>query len=185
MIIGICGVARSGKDTTYNLFNKALLKRNKTSERFAFADQIKYELKPLLEENFNINPFDCDDDTKEKIRPLMVAYGTHLARALDENHWIKRLSQRIKSKSIADYQFITDVRYENEINFLRSNFDKSYIIYVEREGFKPINEEEEINCPKLRSRSDYVINWPSFNEAESEGYPYVEKIINEELKDRQ
>ncbi len=183
MIIGICGVARSGKDTTYNLFNEVLSSQGKSCERFAFADQIKEELKPLLEENFNINPFDCDDDTKEKIRPLMVAYGTYLARALDKNHWIKRLSRKIQSDSTADYQFITDVRYENEINFLRSNFKKSYIIYVEREGFKAINEEEEENCPKLKNKSDYIIKWPSFREAETEGIPYIKKIINEKFKD--
>lgn len=186
MIVGICGVARCGKDTTYNIFNEILSKKGKTCRRFAFADQIKEELKPLLESNFDINPFDCDNETKEKIRPLMVAYGTHLARSLDENHWIKKLSKNIQSQPNTDYKFITDVRYENEINFLRSNFKNSYIIYVEREGFNPMNEEEEENCPKLKSRADYIIKWPSFKKPElKEGAPYIQKIIDEKFKNRQ
>lgn len=184
MIIGVSGYARSGKDTFFEILKRELSGSKKVS-RVALADCIKEDLKPLLTENFNIDPFNCTDDQKNIIRPLMVTYGTHVARKLNKNHWINKIKQKlIKNESLGCISVITDVRYMNEQTFLKENFNNSIFVHISRIGFGPANKEEEINTPKLKINSDYEISWKSFSSSNEEGEPFVKSFINERIKKR-
>ena len=184
MIIGISGCARSGKDTFYKIFKK-IYSKHKTINRIAFADQIKEDLKPLLFSNFEIDPFSCSDKEKEIIRPLMVSYGTHVARSLDENFWIKKVKNKIiHNQNNNIISVITDIRYENEQIFLQKNFKNVHLVHINRLDFGPANEEEEKNIPILQSNSDYEIHWESFTNSEDEGIPFIESFINDRIKIR-
>lgn len=184
MIIGISGFARSGKDTFYNIFKKIYPKRDLIS-RIAFADQIKEDLKPLLISNFKIDPFKCSDKEKEIIRPLMVSYGTHVARSIDKDFWIKKVEPKITHNQNNNLiSVITDIRYENEQNFLKKNFENVHLVHINRFNFGPANEEEERNIPILRSNSDYEIHWKSFINSDDEGIPFIESFINDRIKTR-
>lgn len=184
MIIGISGVARSGKDTFFKLLSDSL--RNlkfPECKRLAFADEIKKELNELTIKNFNIDCFNISDKDKEIVRPLMVAYGTNLARALNKNHWIDRIKPELESNySSGLISVITDVRYENEQWFIKNHFPKSLNVHIHRYGFEAANEEEAENDPKLKRNSDYQISWKSFTNDDSEGLPFIEGFINEKLR---
>ena len=84
-LIGIAGFARSGKDTFYQRSAQLLSKEGYKSTRIAFADALKNELNELLLSNIGISAFTEEDQEKDLIRPLLVTYGTHLRRHLNES----------------------------------------------------------------------------------------------------
>jgi hypothetical protein len=183
MIIGVSGVARSGKDTFYNLLCKCMEADGMYFKRFAFADKLKADIRLLLKNNFNIDIYNCSDEDKEKVRPLMVTYGK-LAREIDEQYWINKLMPQILSYKDPRTPVITDVRYENEQLYLKKRFDNCINIYISRVNFNPANEEEALNDPKLKENADYTLHWGTFNRSEDEGIPQVQKFINERIKRR-
>jgi hypothetical protein len=187
MVIGISGAARSGKDTFFYLLNEKMKKMNFSCNRSAFADNIKQELKDVILNNFGIDVFNPSEKEKNLIRPLLVAYGTDLGRALDENIWIKRILPKIKKEQKQQdvISVITDIRYPNEQNFLRNTFNNFQSVHIERFNCPPANKEEKTNNPKLRKNSDYIISWGDFNGNYSIGDPFIDGFINERIKIRQ
>ena len=188
MVIGLAGAARSGKDTFYKLFSNELKERI-LCERLAFADELKKDLRPLLLEKFNIDPLDASDTEKDLIRPLLVAYGTDLARNIDREYWVKKISKKIKVNKLRDPLYwketifvVTDVRYPNESDWIKS-FKESIMIYIERDGILPANKEESQNCPILKRHSDHIVSWPTYNNGETnERINLVKSFINEKIK---
>ncbi len=164
MIIGISGCARSGKDLFFNLLNNKLNSKFNL-KRFAFADELKNDLSILLKQNFDIDVMNPTPEEKELIRPLLVCYGTDIARKINKNYWIQKIEPKIieNSKIENSIAVLTDVRYINEQLFVKNNFKKSINVHIERKGFKPINEEEEKNNPILKESSDYQIVWSDYN----------------------
>lgn len=92
MLLGLCGLARSGKDSFYNLINKS---STKDFNRYAFADELKKECFHFVMRNTELSVFSEDPQVKKLIRPLLVAYGTNLRRAINPNCWIDRLEPQI------------------------------------------------------------------------------------------
>lgn len=164
-IIGISGYARSGKDTFYNRSALHLKSRNLESARYAFADALKEELDALLKEHVGISSFTEQDKEKELIRPLLVTYGTELRRRLDPNCWINKIKSRVLTDADqGKYVFITDVRFENEAQWVKSQGGS--MVYVERAGIKPANGEEHRQNVRMRKYLDYKIFWDTFGEGE-------------------
>lgn len=184
MVIGVSGVARSGKDSFYLLL-KGLLENKYRCIRSAFADKLKEDISPLISSKFNIDIYSCSNKQKEMVRPLMVSYGM-LARSVDKDYWIKKIVPKIKEeqKTPNTISVITDVRYANEQTFFKKTFKSFSFIHIERFGFQPINEEEAKNTPEVKKGSDYVIQWSSFEGNMEIGKPFVNGFINERLKIR-
>jgi len=157
-IIGICGVARAGKDTLCEILQDIFPEKNMT--RLAFADALKTECECFLKRNLGISAFTTDEREKELIRPFLVTYGTHLRRRLDPNCWIKVLSKIINAHGETSNFIITDARYVNELEWIKES--KGVIIHVSREGVNPANSEEESNDPILKDLSDYQLDLPTF-----------------------
>ena len=91
IVIGLCGHARSGKDSFCGLAIPHLDKKGKRSKRVAIADELKKDLSSFLIQKVGISPFTPDEEHKKMIRPLLVAYGTNLMRSIDEDWWLKKL----------------------------------------------------------------------------------------------
>ena len=160
-IIGICGYARSGKDTFYNRSSLHLESQNLESVRYAFADALKEELDGLLTEYIGISAFSEKTEEKDIIRPLLVTYGTELRRKLNPNCWIEKIKDRVLLDAQQDkYVFITDVRFENEAQWIKSQGGK--MVYIEREGVKPANGEEHRQNVLMKKYLDYKIYWETF-----------------------
>lgn len=167
-IIGLTGFARTGKDT-FQARSEILLKQmneNFIAHRYAFADALKEECDDFLKKNMGISAFTDYTPDKEIIRPFLVTYGTHLRRKMDQNCWIKKVESLISSinseNNKADFIFVTDVRFKNEAEWIKSI--GGYIVNVSRDGYGPANIEEEEQSKLIAPFIDYQIFWPTFGE---------------------
>jgi predicted AAA+ superfamily ATPase len=158
-IVGITGCARSGKDTFCRLSAEVFKKeKDKNIVRAGFADAVKGDLHQLLVKNVGISAYTNVDEEKELIRPLLVEYGTNLKRRLNPNCWIERMQPNLDlAKHLNSTLMITDVRYENEIDFIEEK--GGVIVYIDMKGNKPANSEEEKNDEMLRNRAKETLVW--------------------------
>lgn len=167
MIIGITGVARSGKDTFYSILNKFLEEKEIKSQRLALADKLKKELEDFVKDKFKIDLEKCDGKDKELIRPLMVAYGKCRRIQTEGKYWTSLLESKIKElKKQNVLPIITDIRYieykDDEYAWLKSH--NGILIHISRkldDGslIPPANIEEKSNDNKLKAVSDLSICW--------------------------
>jgi hypothetical protein len=167
MIIGLTGVARSGKDTFFSILKRYLKEKNIDSERIALADELKEELGDFVEKKFKINLSKCDGKDKELIRPLMVAYGKCRRVQTDGKYWTSLVDAKVKElRKNGIIPIITDIRYieykDDEYSWLKSH--NGYLIHISRrldDGsiIPPANIEEKSNDNKLKAVADFMINW--------------------------
>jgi len=157
-IVGISGFAQTGKDTLFILAHEILDKEDIKITRAAFADGVKQDLHQLLVKKAGISAFTNDPEEKKLIRPLLVEYGTGLMRRLDPEYWIRRMERSIElGKTIGAKVFITDLRYPNELEWLKSKGGK--LIHITKTGSGPANEEEEKQDPFLKKGADVKLEW--------------------------
>jgi hypothetical protein len=166
-MIGITGVARSGKDTFYSILKKYLKEKNLESQRIALADELKKELGDFVEKKFKIDLNKCDGSDKELIRPLMVAYGKCRRVQTQGKYWTSIVDQKVKElKKDNIIPIITDIRYieykEDEYAWLKSY--NGILIHLSRKlddgsFVPPANMEEKSNDNKLKAVADFSICW--------------------------
>lgn len=166
-MIGITGVATSGKDTLFNLIENHFKKKKLIVKRFALADLLKKDLEPFINEKFNLNIFNLKQEEKELIRPILVAYGKIKRINSRGRYWIEKLNAKIeKAKKENFIPIITDIRYqeyENDESFWLKKENNGILIHVSR-IFKgklilPANNEESKNDIVLAKESDYSLTW--------------------------
>jgi hypothetical protein len=166
-MIGLTGVARSGKDTFYAILKRYLKEKNIDSQRIALADNLKYELGDFVKEKFKIDLNKCDGSDKELIRPLMVAYGKCRRVQTEGKYWTSLVEAKIKELNKNNIlPIITDIRYieykEDEYSWLKSH--NGILVHISRkldDGslIPPANIEEKSNDNKLKAVADYSISW--------------------------
>ena len=185
LIIGLCGHARSGKDTFCESAKILLSKKEVGAARVAFADKIKEDLDDLCRNKIGMSAFTDDPEEKKMLRPLFVTYGTDIMRKLDSNWWIDKLDTKIQTHFSCDVlPIITDVRYPNEMDWIREK-NNGVIVYIARKGVGPANKEEKTNNSILENGSDYRVSWPTFGEKDiNQADKYVLKIINKIYKSK-
>lgn len=166
-MIGITGVARSGKDTFYSILKRYLKEKNLESQRIALADELKKELGDFVDKKFKIDLNKCDGSDKELIRPLMVAYGKCRRVQTQGKYWTSLVDSKVKElKKNNIIPIITDIRYieykEDEYAWLKSH--NGILIHLSRkldDGslVQPANIEEKSNDNKLKAVADLSICW--------------------------
>ena len=184
MIIGLSGVAGSGKDTFYELLNEQM-----DCKRVAIADALKREANGWTLRHYGIDALTCSREDKEKIREFLVFHGLRKREATRGRYWIN-LASRTIAKNAPDYTtVITDIRYDkyenDEANWLKDELN-GILVHVSmwdwyidvEEGARikkyitPANAEEECNDPKLKAKADYLF------EAQR-----IESTVEEEVKE--
>lgn len=150
MIIGLCGYAGSGKDTVA----KSLILRHNFN-RSAFADKLKevaLEIDPWLTSEdgsvmslrYAVNLFGWERvkqtaDAREFLQNLGEAM-----RGVDPSIWIRPVGQRLADDmEWGRNSVITDVRYPNEVEFLKMLGAK--IVRIDRPGVGPVNDHVSDN----------------------------------------
>jgi hypothetical protein len=144
MIVGLHGFAQSGKDT----IGQELVEKY-GFERLSFADIIRealYILNPILSHNPMGDTLRVQDVVDEhgwewskkqysEVRRLLQVIGTDVGRDLIYPAiWIDGLRNKIRN---GDY-VITDVRFENEAEMIRSNRE-GLLVKIIRDGVGPVN----------------------------------------------
>jgi hypothetical protein len=192
-VIGVGGLAGSGKDTFVNLLQSHI----PNIQRFALADSLKSELNPTLVQLYGTDIFTCSREQKDIVRPVLVAHGKVRRTLSKGRHWIDILNNKISSHKQTnpnDVICITDVRYDvfhnDEVNWLQKELGGIFVHvsrFEQQDGGQrlfqtPPNADEAENDPKLKVKADYRVIWPSANKVD--GSPdfsslniYVEEFV--------
>lgn len=195
-IIGLSGVARSGKDTFALILSNQLKNRGYRVKTLAIAAPLKDMCADFCKEHLNIDVWSNDDKEKDIIRPFLVWFGDAKRKMSNGRFWIDLANKeinKIKSSGEYDYIIITDVRYQvyeqDEVYWLFKQLNASLVhitqMLILKDGKKtellPPNEHEAKNNPYIQQMSNYKIVWdkvksddllnePSLNE-------HVEKFV--------
>ena len=162
-IIGIAGLANSGKDTTadyivskYSNFKKIALSepiKNMMINLFGFTYEqcYKQELKKTKDDFWDITP-----------RDAMILIGTKLFRDnWREDFWIKLAEKRIISEPNKNF-VVSDIRFDNEAEMIKKLGGKVIVIYRPDNQIKINHKSENGICYKLVD--DTIINDCNLNE---------------------
>ena len=160
-MIGISGLARSGKDTlAENLANIIRYEWDIDVEIFSFAEEIKNQADDLLKKYYNISAFSENTKEKEYIRPLLVAHGECMKSFYGENIWAETVLKKIKSRKNTVFPIISDVRFDFEAKFLQENGGQ--IIHISKVGNIPPNDIEAKNDPLVKECCNLKHTWPVY-----------------------
>lgn len=168
IIIGLGGVATVGKDTFFSLLQQRLASKGRIVTRFAFADNLKKEVESILWSQFGFDVWKLTPEEKKIVRPLLVWWGC-TKRHLKADYWIKSVEKSLLSDLSSDVKVVTDARFENEADWVHSLNGR--IVHITRTIYSdtlqshihvpPANEEETANDPKVKSKADFFVNWPT------------------------
>lgn len=137
-IIGIGGLKRHGKNSVAKCISAYYNKLSIQTGHYAFADKLKQE----VAEGFNVRLGELEIH-KEFWRPILQFWGTEFRRQYqkNDNYWISRLDEEIKM-AIFDYHssykfipLITDVRFPNELKYIKENYNGLTIWVNRNAGF--------------------------------------------------
>lgn len=204
-IIGISGLARSGKDLFTTVAQSILSEHNIKSEKCALAYELKSDLKDLIKDKTGIDVFTENTQEKNIIRPLLVAYGDVMRKISDGKYWTSKVETRINTLK-TDVIFITDIRYdvypEDECYWLQKKM-AGKLIHITKyvmapapskrriSTSKPVkiyngapNDHEMLNNPKVKAKSDYSFEWEDCYEKgiKLEDHPYIRSNVTDALK---
>lgn len=163
-VVGICGYARTGKDSFASIFKQKCEKKGFDCHIFNLANDLKEIANLITLEYLNIDSRFIPDENKEMLRPLLVGIGETF-RNFNENYWLSRVNDKISRIEANKKTFVVipDVRYLNEAKWINS-FDDKDIIYLYRDKIIPPNSQELKNIPEIKSKFDLTpINWPEIN----------------------
>lgn len=207
-IIGISGLARSGKDLFTKVAQSILNDHKIKSEKYALAFELKNDLKDLIKEKTGLDVFTEKTEEKNIIRPLLVAYGDVMRKISEGKYWTQKLEQRI-AKSKCDVVFITDIRYdiypEDECTWVKYK-QGGKLIHITKfkiapapskrriSTSKPVkiydnppNDHEMLNNPKIKSKADYAFEWEDYSDKLDgvglEQHPYIRKKVSDVLNE--
>jgi hypothetical protein len=167
LVIGLAATRQSGKDT----LARHLTTLNWRFTRWAFADQLKADIRPFIADYFDIDIEDCTQAEKEIVRPLLIAYGC-AQRAVNPTHWVDLVVTDIRRDTSGPLgaeliPVVTDVRFPNEATRLREEFGAAFkLINVTRVGAPAPTDEEEKHFRQVASMADFHLHWGGENEAE-------------------
>lgn len=178
-VIGIGGVATTGKDLAASILSAKLADRGLTVQRVALASPLKGDLDEFCEKNFGFSSYTQVPEEKQLIRPALVWYGDAQRKRTGGRHWIDQAQATI-DKSAADVIIVTDVRYDHyekdEVYWITRELN-GLLVHVsqftwatplttkvsnptrERVFVAPANDHEMLNDPKVKAKAQCVVEW--------------------------
>jgi hypothetical protein len=156
-LIGLAGPARVGKDTVANLLVKAF-----PAKAVAFADPIRSMLAAGFgfgQEHFNgplkEQPIDwIGKSYRQMAQTLGTEWGRH---CVNEQLWVLRAYEKVKEfHSQGFHAVITDVRFPNEAEFVRSK--GGVIWHIRREGIQAVSAHASEAGVEFKPGDVYIDN---------------------------
>lgn len=154
-MVGLVGKKRCGKDTFFlELWNQMwFFGRVKhplqSPERFAFADALKEELCEIL----GITP-EYLNEHKEFFRSALQEHGSR-RREENKGYWIEELVLSEKWRHSRGWKIITDVRHQNEADFIKSQ--DGLLIRITRPGTDSPEDRHESETELEKIQCDHVL----------------------------
>ena len=181
-MIGISGLARSGKDTLAE--NLASIIRHEWDidvEIFSFAEEIKSQTDEFFKKYYKISAFSENTKEKEFIRSVLVAHGECMKSIYGKNIWAEIVLKKIKSRKSKVFPIISDVRFDFEAKFLQENGGQ--VIHILKIGNSPPNDIEAKNDPLVKKCCDITHSWPVYEPDKMNNCYDHAKILWEMLKE--
>ena len=167
-LIGIAGVAGSGKDTFAQIIKKVFESNGFEVNCLSFAKKLKEEVAEVSKNMYGIDTTNCTREEKNLVRPLLLAHGAIMREKTKGQYWIDGIKDLVSNDKI---NIITDVRfceYEcDEVDWIQSN--NGIVVHItrffeengERIYISPDNEYERRNNKILKNRANYSFSWPT------------------------
>ena len=159
MIVGLCGYARSGKNTLADLIT-----RHHGHQQIAFADALRdtlYDTNPLVstdgarvQDVIDKHGFEGVKSTKygPEVRRLLQMLGTDGVRNnVSDSAWVDVVLNKI---SAGGDWVVTDARFGNELDAIASA--EGVLIWISRPGVEPANAHASENSVS-ESDCDFTI----------------------------
>jgi hypothetical protein len=157
-MIGISGLARSGKDTLANNFAEIISEDWGLNVKiFSFADEIKRQADNFLKNNYKISAFSENTKEKEIIRDFLVCHGETMKKIYGNTIWADIIIKEIKGANEKFFPIITDVRFDFEAKRVKEV--NGQVVHIEKIGNKPPNNIEAKNDPLVKKESDLNHCW--------------------------
>ena len=175
MIIGLSGLAGSGKDSFYEVLSEKI-----NCSRISLGDQLKKHVKNDCLKKYNIDPTSCTREEKEVVRPFLVSWARKKRQETKGRFWVDKVQGEVddlisNNKNVV----ITDIRYAeficDEVHWLQRELGgilvhiSLYEWYTDVEEGARVkmfleapNEDEKRNNPILRENADYNVEWEKF-----------------------
>lgn len=197
MLIGLAGLARSGKDTAAEV-----LARELELYRHAFADPIKRMLEQVFGDNFVAgNRERIEPISGVSYRKLMQTLGTEWGRNIQPDLWTRvakakwvwvkdqaRISENLGGPDLGlgwphKGMVISDVRFDNEAEWIRS--DGGIIIHVERDSAEKVGLDGHASEAGLtKIHGDLVVENNSTLEAYHDALDYLIALLKNPSRSR-
>lgn len=179
-LIGLTGFARSGKNTFADIIIDSRIKNGAPIlgvKTLSFAYALRKELDSFVYNKIGISTFTEDPVEKEIIRPLLVCWGTEIIRNhVDKDYWINSIKKYVEiNRKNNISSIITDVRFENELDWIEAEGGVS--IFVDREGIGPKNCDELNFTAPLKEKCNHIFSWPNLSNALSDGKEMVQEFL--------
>jgi len=167
-LIGIAGVAGSGKDTFAQIIKKVFESNGFEVNCLSFAKKLKEEVAEVSKNMYGIDTTNCTREEKNLVRPLLLAHGAIMREKTKGQYWIDGIKDLVSNDKI---NIITDVRfceYEcDEVDWIQSN--NGIVVHItrffeengERIYISPDNEYEKRNDKTLKNKANYSFCWPT------------------------
>ena len=167
-LIGIAGVAGSGKDTFAQIIKKVFESNGFEVNCLSFAKKLKEEVAEVSKDMYGIDTMNCTREEKNLVRPLLLAHGAIMREKTKGQYWIDGIKDLVSNDKI---NIITDVRfceYEcDEVDWIQSN--NGIVVHItrffeengERIYISPDNEYEKRNDKTLKNKANYSFCWPT------------------------
>jgi len=160
-IIGLSGYARSGKDEFFKITSK-LFPEMKIL-RLGFADGLKSYLDDFLIEETGFSAFTDNEEEKKIIRPYLVSIANYYRFKTGGKFWIDNWEkERKKISNDYDFLFVPDVRFVNELVFLKNEKRSTNIdVNLTSNGVSnpPANISEANQTSSTKSFCDLKFTW--------------------------
>ena len=179
MIIGFCGLPRTGK-TTSSLYL--------AGEHFAlesFAGPLKEAaaiIYPQVGDDFISEKKDeVNDELGITPRYILQKLGTEVGRGIHEDTWVLNMIDRInRNTGLGLHTVVDDVRFPNEVEVC------DYLVHISRPGCEPkyiIDDEGQIMVHPSDSYNEELSNKASYHFNNSEDVDYLERYMNWIIED--
>lgn len=170
IVVGISGVARSGKNLLCELLMQNLYLEGYTSKPFALAADLKNDCDEFLYKKCDLNVWTDLTEDKTQFREFLVWYGDLKRKQTNGRYWIDKLDRRISTYG-GDVAIVTDVRYDHydkdEVHWIKEE-KQGLLIHLKRfkrddtnllQYTKPANTHESTNDISLYEKADINITW--------------------------
>lgn len=175
IVVGIGGVARSGKNLLCDLLMQNLYLEGYTSKQFALASDLKNDCNEFLYKMCDLNVWTDLTEDKSQFREFLVWYGNLKRKQSNGRYWIEKLDRRISTYE-CDVAIVTDVRYdvydEDEVHWIKEE-KQGLLIHLKRfsrdennfmQYTKPANQHESSNDSSLYTKADINITWETVSD---------------------